>query len=79
MRKAALNKGARLGVKVILDAPDGEVQTVEQQIGRTRISIIGKTDAARVGNSHSRKAPDVRAMDMGVYRDGGTKRAIDRF
>ena len=53
MREAAGRKGLKFPVHVIIHATDGWFGVIQQEVCRSAIAVVRKTNAACVGDDHS--------------------------
>src|SRR6266705_4804110 len=61
---------------VVFDPANGDALSVNQQIRRTCIPVIGLADTARIRHGHACKPAYVRTMNMSVDGDGSAKRRV---
>jgi hypothetical protein len=53
VRQPGLKKRSDLGLHIVLDPADGEIFSINEQIGGAWVSVIGEADAASVGDPPS--------------------------
>jgi hypothetical protein len=52
MREPATGESLQLPVHVILHAPDGRLEVIQQEIRSSAIAVVRETDAAGVGDDN---------------------------